>query len=56
MGPCIGKVLQEVDKKPDRGEQLLVCPEVRIGLMLTLHLLCRKGVKKWDLSVYDLDA
>ncbi len=56
MGPRIGKVLQEVDNKLDRGEKLLVGFEVRIGLMLTLHLLCRSGVEEWELSVYDLDA
>jgi hypothetical protein len=56
VGPCIRKVLQEVDEKPDRGEQLLVCLEVRIGLMLTLHLLCRSGAKESDLIVQHLDA
>jgi hypothetical protein len=52
VGPCIGKVLQEADEKPDRGEQLLVCLEVRIVFgaiqhaptaLLHEHFLERQG-------------
>jgi hypothetical protein len=55
-GVGVGKVLQELDEELQGGEQPGVCLDVRIGLMLTLHLLCRSGAKESDLVVQHLDA
>ena len=52
----VGKVLQDFDQELCGGEQPGVCSEVGIGLMLTLHLLCRSGAKESDLVVQHLDA
>jgi hypothetical protein len=56
VGPSIGQVLQELDEELQGGEQPGVRLEVLIGLMLTLHLLCRSGAKESDLIVQHLDA
>jgi len=55
-GAGVRKVLQDLDKELCGGEQLGLCVEVRIGLMLTLHLLCRSGAKESDLVVQHHDA
>ena len=38
------------------GEQLQVLAEVRIVVMLTLHLLCPHGVEEGHLCVQNVDA
>jgi len=54
--PRVRQVLEQLDEELQSWEQTTVCLEVRIGLMLTLHLLCRSGAKESDLVVQHLYA